>query len=605
MRRQSASGILLASLLLATVASTGRAWADEKVAGERLLPPDVYLFAEIPSVPELKARWQKTLMGRIAADPALADFRKDIEAQLEQLSQQAEQEVGVSLNDLLSVPSGQVTLAVLRVSSGAVGFATVLDYGENDATIDKLLATAAKKLGEKGATRKEEDVDGTTVVVYSKAEQDKKVKGNDGNDAGISAEQSPMKTLAYFHRDKRLVLASALEIAKSVLARWDGKHATTFADNEVHQYILKRCSSGEGQPALSWYIEPLGLVSAVLETTGQNDQQAMALLGLAENLGLKQLKAVGGTVDFSVGNFDSITKSLVCIEGEPRGILKLLRLPEAELSPPKWVPASVVSYVTYNWDIAGAYAAAESLFDSIRGPGEFAALIDQLSTQPGGPQIHLKRDFLDHLTGRVHMVSALPSEGSSKPRAGSQDPQEEDAIAPPANRTLIVFDGKEGDKLRSLLKTLADSPDFQGKSREFQGSTLYELPALPGFGTTGAAAIVNNSLMVTTDVGMIEQVLRTDKDEPSLVDSAEYRRLAEKFPSKTSLLGFQRQAAQLETVYEMFRTGNSPVPVEGLNLSKLPPFGEIKKYLPATGLYAVPDERGGLYVTFTLPDKEN
>jgi hypothetical protein len=132
---------------------------------------------------------------------------------------------------------------------------------------------------------------------------------------------------------------------------------------------------------------------------------------------------------------------------------------------------------------------------------------------------------------------------------------------------------------------------------------VYELPAVPGFATPSAAGVVDNSLMLTTDVALLEQVIRADKDEQPLVDSPAYRRVAQYFPSRTSLLGFQKQDAHFAAVYEMFRTGDTTMP--GLDASKLPPFSDIKKYLPPTGIYAIPDERGALYVTFTLKNPNN
>jgi hypothetical protein len=52
MRRHIACAFLVA-VALTVMPNAGRALAEEKVAGDRLLPPDVFFFANIPNVPDL------------------------------------------------------------------------------------------------------------------------------------------------------------------------------------------------------------------------------------------------------------------------------------------------------------------------------------------------------------------------------------------------------------------------------------------------------------------------------------------------------------------------------------------------------------------------
>jgi hypothetical protein len=105
-------------------------------------------------------------------------------------------------------------------------------------------------------------------------------------------------------------------------------------------------------------------------------------------------------------------------------------------------------------------------------------------------------------------------------------------------------------------------------------------------------------------VTLLEQVIR-DTDTDSLADSKEYKTIASHFPAQTSMIGYQNQSSQLQAVYELFRSGGASGFLGGLDIdfSKLPPFETIEKYLPASGSYAVPDERGALFVSFSLPNQ--
>jgi hypothetical protein len=582
MRRIQTRGILVAALLTLSL-SFSRATAAENVSADRLLPPDVYLYVDIPSVPDLKARWSKTLTGQLGAEPALSEFWNDVEAQIDKFSEQAEQNVGVSVKDLIAVPTGQVALAVIRATSGEVGLVAILDYGENGATVDKLLAKANQQLQEHEAEKSEQDVDGTKVVVH----HIKKSEQADGDNESKN-ENPDSRSVAYFTRDNRLVLTRGLEIAKTVLARWDGKHSSTFADNETHKYILNRCKTSNAAPALTWYVNPIEFARGVIEMTAPENQQAQQAMMLLPLLGLNALKAIGGTFDMAAGDFDSVARTVIYVEGESRGLLNILRFPETELSPPKWVSAAATNYVTYNWDVHGAYSAVEALVDGFQGPGALDGLINRFSEQPAGPKIHLKKDFLDHLTGRVHMVGGAPKEKTAE------------AVALP-ERILFAFDAKNADNMKTTLANIAGAPEFNGKSREFSGTTIYEFQGAQGITPPAAAAVIDNALMVATDVSMLEQVARADSDQQPLSESPEYRRIAAFFPAKASAIEFEKQDAQFEAIYEVLRSGNAPVPIPAINFSKLPPFSDIKKYLPATGSFAVPDEHGAYYESFTLP----
>ena len=143
---------------------------------------------------------------------------------------------------------------------------------------------------------------------------------------------------------------------------------------------------------------------------------------------------------------------------------------------------------------------------------------------------------------------------------------------------------------------------------------IYNLdaPALAQFGNasqTMGLAVVNDYLMLATDVSRIEQVIIADKDRKPLSEAADYKALAKHFPEKTSIIVFQETAKQYKGLYEMFRSGkiqellsNTPLNklVEGIDFKKLPEFDAIRKYLPPSGSYAVPEGNGAVFVSFSL-----
>lgn len=552
------------------------AWTAEPVPTDRLLPPEVHAFVTVPNVQQLKERFGQTRLGRLGEEPALNDFLKDVSAQWDQWSEQVQKEIGVPLNDLVSIPAGEASVAVVQPSGQSMQIVGFLDFGDRRQTVDKLLDKAADALAKQGVQRSVKNFEGTEITIYSRPQQNGDVQ---------DSQQPRDKQLAYFIRDSRLVIGTDPAVLEGVLARWDGKHPKTFADDELYSYIVQRAKTRNSQAAANWFFNPVNLVKGAANSPGSPPNvQTQMVLGFLPTLGLTQVKAVGGSIDLATKEHDYLSRTVVYVDQPTQGLLNAFRFPAVAQSPPDWVSADASMYYALNWDIAGAWNAVETLVDTFQGPGTFAKLIDDLANSPDGPQIHLKKDIIDQLTGAIHLISEPPSA---------------DQVNRP--RFLAALEVKDEGKMKSVLASVAKAPGFPGKTREFRGQTLYEIsgPAAGGGALTAGLSVVRGHLMIATDVSMLERIIRSDPDQPSLAKSAEYRRIARQFPAKTSILGFQRQSAQMKAAYELVRSGQTGNPIPGIDFTKLPPFEAIEKYLAAAGSYVVPDERGVLFVSFT------
>lgn len=573
-----------AALLLAAMASPVRA-ADEAVPTDRLLPPNVSFYATIPDWAQLESRWNESLLGRLKQEPKMAEFVKELEAQIKKWSEKSQEKVGLSLEDLLKIPTGEVSVAYVALPGKGSAVVALMNYGENKEAVDKLLDKAEEALEENGAKRKETTKDDTTIVTYTMAKKE--------GDDDAPGRKPKDETYSYFQKGSWLVFSSEVAGLESVLTRWDGKHKQTFADNDVYQYVLERVQPKDGtDAAVVWYLNPLALVRSGVQQAGQGNLQAQMALGFLPALGLDKFKAIGGSYDMSTEEFDNVSRTLFYVDQPAEGVLNVFQFPAVDQAPPKWVPSTASTWYGINWDVAGAYGAIEKLVDGFQGEGTLARLVDDLAKKEGGPKLHLKRDFFDLLTGRMDVYSE-PSPEKAEDEARN-------------NRTLMAFALKDADKMKGTLSKLASTPGFPGMKREFEGATIFEIrnpvPAAGG-GSFGIAA-ADGKLIVAIDVTLLEQVLRNDKDRKPLTDDPEYQQVARKFPTKSSIAGFQRQDVQLKSFYDSLKSGQLPIPgTDDVDFSKLPDFSVIQKYLPATGSYAEPDKNGATMISFTLKEK--
>ena len=548
---------------------------DEAVPTDRLLPPEVSVYVSVPDVDELKARFAKTAFGTLTQDSAFASFKGEITKALEGVSSAIEKELGVSLNDLLQIPSGEFAFAVLTPQGKKPAVAMFLDFGDNEKTVDALMEKAEKALEDNGAESDDEEIDGTKITTWT---------FKNGADKP--------NQLVYFVKNTMLVASSDLDTAKGVLARWDGKHSDTFADNDNYNLILEKCSTDDEDGLFVWYVNPMGLIqAAVTQVAAQNPQAALAM-GFLDPLGITALKAIGGSADMATENFDGITKTFMVIEQPTKGLMNVFQFPAIEQKPPKWVSTNTSAWFSLNWDIAGAYTAIESVVDMFSGPGTVAARIDQIAQQEGGPKVHLKKDVIDVVSGRIQVVM---EPGKKKDDESAQD------------RVVVALGLKDAKKFQATLTKLTKMAGFPGQTREFKGATIieFELPDFSGSLEPKMAglAIGQEQLMFSNDVTVIEAMLRGDTDGDALVDSAAYKSIVEHLPAKASIVSYSRNDSQVKTLWDMAKGGQAGAFLPQIDFSKLPEFDTVKKYLTPNGGYSVPDKKGVLFVSFGTKKK--
>ncbi len=565
--RAAFAAMMAASLLWTSTP----AWADDDGAtGEKLLPPEVLVFFSIPSIPDLQERTDGSLAGDMWKDPEFQPFIDGLKAKLEEGAANMKEEIGVTLDDLLAIPQGEITFAVVELPPRKLGLVLLVDYGDSKETVDTLLAKMEEGLKEAGGDVEGEEVGEANIRTFTFEQEG----------------DNPFNKLAYFDHESYLGFASDPEVLKAVLERWDGESDETFADQATFKYILEKCTSGDREPLFKWYINPIGLTQSAVSLMQAQVPQAGMVLGFLPILGLDKLKGIGGASDIAVEDYDAISKSFFYVDQPTTGLLNVFQFPAIDLAPPKWVTADVAGYSAMNWNVAGAYSAIETLVDSFQGPGAFGKLIDQMADNDDGPQVHLKKDVIDQLTGQIHIVMGTTED-----------------LEQPAPKMMFAIDVKNASKMSAMLTKAAKSEDFPGKTREFEGVTVYEME---NSGSSVSVAVAEKHLLVSTDAALLENALRPNSDAAALTSDPVYKQIAQKFPKKVSMLGFQNGNSQMEAVYKLVKSGqvgDAPDDVREL-LQKLPEYEVLKKYLRASGGFTVPDKKGALTVSFTLKEKE-
>lgn len=540
---------------------------DDELYAEKLLPPETLFFFSIPSVADFHEAAAESSFGKLRSEPKLQPFLNDVHAKLEDLYEKnVEGPLGVSLKDLMELPQGELTFAVVEKPARKVALLLLVDTGENSETRDTLIEKMDDALKNSGADHSTQDIGDLEVHIYKLP-----VAGN-----------NPIKTLAYFTDEGYVVFGTEVAALKSVIERWNGDSDDSLAKQETFAYIQKQCASGEDEePLVKWYFNPIGSVQAAIGMVQGQNPQAGLVLGMLPILGLDHLKGMGGAVDFGVGEFDATNKSFIYVDQPASGVLGIFNFPATEQAPPAWVSGDSATYVGMNWSLDEAYSSIESLVDSFQGPGSLARVLDGFAQDGDGPQVHVKKDLIDQLNGRVHLVAAPTDFTGEQPQVPNM---------------VFGLGLKNADQMKKTLAKAAKSDGFAGKTRVFQGATIYEMPADNDM--TLSLATVGDLLVFATDTPQLEQMIRGPAAKP-LVRSPAYLSLAKHFPKKTSLIGFGRQDVQMKAFYDAMKKQDNDA-LEGIDLTKLPDWSALSKYFQPSGSYVVPDKKGALFVGFSL-----
>jgi hypothetical protein len=572
----------------------------EKAPNDHLLPPNTYLYVTVPSVSELKTRFNKTHTGQMLADPKLADFLGDVHKKLGEISEEVQKHVGVKLTDIFAIPDGEVSLAVLLPTDAKkLAVAAIVDFGKSRDNVDKILKSANEALDKAGFKKASRDVEGTQLVVYTKDKEKDKDEKKDSDKGEKPEEPDFGSQVAYAIKGDTLIAASSPAAIQDVLRRWGGKNAETLAEVPAYKAVVEMGKHETTPSVLTWYVNPVTLVQAIVKSSDSVDQSigmAMAVLPL---LGLNNLKAIGGTIHMDTPDYDSVSRILVYVDQPVTGLLSVFHFPATKQTPPRWVTEDSTAYVAINWDVPKAFSAVEGVIDQFMGPGFTAQKLDEWATDDNGPKIHIKKDVIDNLDGSITVATDNP-----------------DASKPEAFRLLVALGVKDSKKAKAALDKVSKMQGIPVKTRDFKGEIIYTLEGLPGFGNSEremGLTVIQNHLMFSNDVSRLEQVILGDKDRKPLADSEKYQKLAKHFPKETSLQWYQEQEGQIKGIYEMFKSGKITETVaaiaplakllEGIDFKKLPEFDAIKKYLPPSGSYGVPAANGAMFVSFTLKGK--
>jgi len=614
------------SLIIAIVICTGLSQPHTAIGAEkssapgapRLLPKDTLAYIRIDSADNLRSDMESSSIGRMMNDPKLKPFVGELYRTMSELFEQFGAQLGLSLDELLAIPTGQVAAAAMpanlsdrdeelaeeetdsdspeairrrierkRRQQNAVAGIFILEAGKNLDNMMSLIDRLEERMIQGGYVRRTSKADGTTIVKL------------------LPPRQGPPE-VEYFTKDDTLVFGIGHETAAKALDQWTGKsEEDSLADRADFTSLMSRCiGAEETRPQITFFLDPYHFVERLVNRGGA----AALVWPLVENLGISKIRGMGGSSYQGGDVFEDIAHFHILLDPPRDGMFGVLRPETGDTTPPKWVPSDVSSYTTLNWDFDQTYENVDKLLATFQGAEPLKRFIEDPAKQAAG--VSIKDDVLSNLTGRIVTCAWM-----------------EPPVRLNSRTSAFALEIKDELKAKSLIAKFRDRRPNDLEVETIGGVVVYnfknrsqrELPENlrvpnPGFMIMGKWVIFSDSQDFLT------QITRANADSmPRLINEPEYELVSSELGGKLDgetpfLVSFLRGADSIRQIYDLakspdtqrfIRSAGEQNPFMGrivglLEQNELPDFKEFEKYFAPTGTFAYDEPAGMHFGFFTL-----
>jgi hypothetical protein len=388
---------------------------------------------------------------------------------------------------------------------------------------------------------------------------------------------------------------------------------SSLADNRRFTGILSLCVGTQGErPQLSFYADPMAIVRQFTPSTATTSM----VLALLPAFGLDGIQGVGGSWIVAPPDFDSIAHLHLSLESPRRSIMALLRPKSGSTTPENWVPESVASYSTINWDIASTLKAVEQLYNQFRGPEAFEKEIIARTSER--LNVDLRKDVLENLDGRASLMQGFVrpvtiNSGSNLYAIKMKNAEYVKNNVIPKLFELIEARTEVSTEGIGKLTARVVKIDRRGANQGQGADSVMRQPEI-------CVSFVDDYLIIADSRYMMRQVADCLGGSTSkLSEALDFQLISDRITAQLqnkecSTLSYSRPEESLQLFYELARdpknrdrlrqvsenNGFFKALLAGLDKRELPPFSVIAKYLAPGGGFLVDDDTGLHYMSFSL-----
>ena len=553
--------------------------SDKKLDSTMLLPASTKLWVSIPNLKQLEKKFDQTQVGQLAHEEAIKPFFESLKEQGKDWLEQKNIRLGIQLEDLSEVQSGEICLAGVlqdlagvRPARGSHGLVLLVDVGESEKEARELLAKLnAKLMKQKDADQEDIEINGIKVL-----------KTTIKHPKRIRHSQVSFQAVA----NGWLLAADNEEIFRDIILRL-AKHDTdnvegTLASLNAFDEIMTRTTIEDYSAEIGWFVDPFGyikLAQAIEQEESEKRAHQDEWADTLEEQGFDAIRGIGGKVSLLTGTHEVLHRAYIYAPKEnlkknQQRIFDLFDFSSTKNGPPQppsWVPADAAGYFSGNWDFTKLLNSVGHIYDAFLSEGEFQQMVDDFKRDPD-MQLDIPK-LVGTFKNQITIISTAErpiTESSERVVIGLRIGDDADFVYQSIKRAVGQGNGEEirlgGIKVIEVDTT--KEPEFEldnelavlegldvGNEKEpVKEEREFELFEKRYF------AVQDGYLLIANDKNYFKRILNI-APEVKLHDTEDYIQIAESLDqltdaSKVGFRQFGRMDRDLETNYEMLRKGN-------------------------------------------------
>ncbi|MCL2742578.1 MAG: hypothetical protein FWE67_01860 [Planctomycetaceae bacterium] len=640
------------------------AQSAEVPPAEQIFPSVTKGFIAISDLKLFAEQWEKTQFGKLAKDPLMADFMKDVQ---ENMSKRVESRLGTKLDEIQQLPSGEIAAGMVALEGQVPGYVVTLDVSDKKKETADYLVRLSEKLTKSGTKKTTEKYKEHEIIVFTFPED--KPAADFGKESKKPPALLPAKrdNAYYILRDNVLIVSDQIYLAKMIYDRLaePGK-ANSLGNSPDYQVTIQRCrkdSPAGSKPLVRWFVEPLNYGESIRVMMRGNlpekRKNKPSVFSILKEQGFDAIRGIGGTVDLKTENTETIYRVFIYAQKPYKLAMKMFVFPDsANFALPKWLPPDIARCSVIFVDPIAIFDNFGTLFDQLIMQGEegvWADILAGLKGDPDGPQIDLREEVIELLGTRVLGMSKYQTPIT---------PQSENIVF-----AVELKNGKEAAMKKALEKLFAN--DSEMEKVEYKSFVLWhrvppedfllpssDVAGVPSIGSgskpkkeedlveddkppafpNGVITTAKNCLFVCTHFEYMKEILdHINNTGASISDNDEYKEIQAAFAAmgmtgkEHFIQVFSRSDEAIMPTYELMRQGKMPqsqtifgklmnamfsaesdndgtgIRKQMFDGSKLPPFEKVQQYFGSSGLFGMSEENGYFIKGFSFekPSERN
>lgn len=598
---------------------------------QELLPDTTKGFVSVADMKDLEDHWNETQIGQLMQDPVMKPFSDDLERQFEG-RWGIRDKLGLTMDDIRGVPSGEVALARLQPGPGQSAVVLLADVTGNLEKAQATIKKAKANLLEQGSKLQTQKIGGLDVDVYD-------VPKENPDD-----EEEPQRQAVLLLHGDLLIVADSPDAVAQILERQADPEVKSLADLPAFQAVMARCAedAGEGNaPQIRWFVEPFGYAEAARSVIPERERRPKPLTDMLRKTGFDAFAGMGGHVSFAAEGYELIHRTAVHAPPPYEKSMKMFSFPnEADFVPQAWVPRDVATYTTTFVDISNAFRNLGPLADEYIGePGAWEDALAGIREDKHGPQVDLEIELINQLGSQITVITDfnMPVTTTSERILVAIEVKNEAAVAKAIEKLLEADDTVKPRVLPSREdlqiwetvppeeKAMDFSFDIMLPGEEGLSPEAAEDEEGPGLFPNATYVVTNGQLYISSHLDFLVNKILKDRDErETLAAAIDFQIVSDKLEElgDERFAGvFSRTDKEYRATYELIRQGKMPesetmfgrvlntlfgsgkkgvIRKQEVDGSKLPEFDVIRRHLGTAGGFGVSEENGWFVKGFML-----